>query len=123
MFVLLQEMTEKTASQLPLVEVHTAEENELVLEIEPFQPEGKSAGNDDAAAVPEPKSSEGPVQSTTPAQDTTPEKGRRNAVRQLSECSSDDRVGSPAFFCSCNYSNCWKKGILNPCSFCLIAEW
>lgn len=87
-------MTEKTACQLPLVEVHTAEESELVLEIEPFCSKDKSCEKVTTEAVSEPTSPETSAPSNSATQDHCPEKGRRNTIRQLSECSSDDRVGT-----------------------------
>ncbi|KAJ1530986.1 hypothetical protein ONE63_005821 [Megalurothrips usitatus] len=95
MFADLQVSTENAESRSPLVEVHVAEENELVLKIEPFNSGGTEEENNVIESSASDKLSESP---TVKALEKTAEKleaspGRRNAVRLYSECSSDDVNG------------------------------
>lgn len=81
------------------MEIHKAEEDELVLKVEPFSLSEKSSDAVKLRPNTEPSdiSSESKSSSSDKTIDSKVEKGRRSAIRQLSECSSDDLVGTHSF--------------------------
>lgn len=88
----LKDSTDRAASRSPLVEVHKAEENELILKVEPYtSPEGALEKNssESGSKIPVASANRGIAE----GDQKKVERGRKNVVRQLSECSSDDLNG------------------------------
>ncbi|KAK3930946.1 Protein kintoun [Frankliniella fusca] len=91
----LQLSTDNASSRSPIVIVHAAEENELVLNVQPFFADKKNDDPTPPENSPKPEESSPIVtgENSSKGSEVRAEKGRRNAVRHLSECSSDDLEG------------------------------
>lgn len=92
---MLQESTDNAASRPPLVEVHTAEEDKLVLQIEPYNANSQNKGEalENSTFILSVNTSLPSKAGLSEAElDSSKDRSRRNAIRQHSECSSDDLV-------------------------------
>ncbi|XP_026276217.1 protein kintoun [Frankliniella occidentalis] len=89
----LQLSTDISASRSPIVIVHAAEENELVLNVQPFSSNVKDVEEispENSTKAEESASGCAPTEDSSKGNEVRAEKGR---VRHLSECSSDDLEG------------------------------